>query len=78
MENYIETLFNTIKERSHKWMEYKEMFGDHHILTESVFNSLTGLEEAFQMAAGHSYTTHLIAFCKAQTEHIVNSCNALR
>ena len=61
MEEIIERLFNIISERSLKWMEYKELFGEDDDITQHIFNSICGLDEAFEIISGHSYTTHLIA-----------------
>ena len=71
LEEKIETLFNTIKDRQHKWCKFKEMFGEDDELTKSVFNSLYGLEEAFILLSGHTYTDHLIAYIKSMTAQLV-------
>lgn len=60
MENKIEILFELIKERIHKVCVYQEMFGDDDFLTTSALKSLVGLEEAFCIIAGHTYTEHLL------------------
>lgn len=64
LEEKIEALFNTIKDRQHKWCKYKELFGEDDALTQDVFKSLYGLEEAFVLLSGHTYTDHLIAYIK--------------
>ena len=64
MESNIEKLFNIIIERQHKWDEYRKLFGENHYMTDMVFRSLDGLEEAFNIIAGHSFTEHLINKCK--------------
>lgn len=70
LEEKIEILYNTIIERTKKWGEYCSMFGKDDILTEGVFNSIIGLEEAFQLLAGRSYTSVMLE----RTSAILEKC----
>ena len=65
MENAIEKLFNIIKENTKQWYEYKELFGDKDPIATVMLNNITRLEKAFERIAGHSYTTHLIEYCRS-------------
>lgn len=60
MEEKIELLYQHIKEQNRRYMWYKEEFGLNHELTKSILQNIFGLQEAFEIIAGHSYTAHLI------------------
>lgn len=60
LEEKIEELYNTIAERTHQWNEYVKLFGKDHAITKGVFDSLWGLEEAFKILSGRSYTSVVI------------------
>ncbi len=60
LEEKIEVLYNTIQERTHQWSEYVKLFGEDHTLTKGVFNTIWGLEEAFKLISGRSYTSVMI------------------
>jgi hypothetical protein len=60
LEEKIELLFNTIKERQHQWYTYKNNYGENDILTTIAYENLSGLEEAFQLLSGRSYTSVLL------------------
>ena len=64
LEEKIELLYNTINERTRQWEEYRKLFGKDHFLTESIFDSMRGLEEVFELISGRSYTEVLIEKCK--------------
>ena len=60
MEEKIELLYQHIKEQGRRYMWYKEEFGLDNRLTNNTLQNIIGLQEAFEIIAGHSYTTHLI------------------
>ena len=60
LEEKIEVLYNTIQERKHQWSEYVKLFGEDHCLTKGVFETIWGLEEAFKLISGRSYTSVLL------------------
>lgn len=60
LKEKIELLFNTIKERQHQWYTYANEYGKDDILTTIAYENLSGLEEAFQLISGRSYTSVLI------------------
>lgn len=70
LEEKIEVLFNTIKDRQKQWCKYRDLFGEDYFLTKEIFNSLYGLEEAFQILSGRSYTSVVI-------ERLHNAINAV-
>ena len=66
MDNKVEELYQLIGARKNRWMLYRNVMGENHEITNSTFNHIMGLEEAFEMLCGHSYTEHLLADIKAK------------
>lgn len=61
MEKVIKDLFDAIQEKQEKFVFYKEIFGEDDVLTKITLHELNGMEEAFQLVAGMSFTQYLIS-----------------
>ena len=57
----IEKLFEEIRSKTLKYAEDKKLFGGEHFLVQNELRHIIGMEYAFEIIAGHSYTSHLIA-----------------
>ena len=62
----IEKLFEAISEKADKYAEHVKMFGRDHWMVQNELQVLNGMEEAFKIVAGHSYTDHLLALIDAE------------
>ena len=57
----IEKLFEAISEKADKFAEHTKMFGRDHWLVQKELQMLNGMEDAFKVIAGCSYTDYLLA-----------------
>ena len=57
----IEKLFNAITEKNQQIVEAMKLFGKDYWWVENELKVIRGMQDAFQIIAGHSYTDHLLA-----------------
>lgn len=56
----IEKLFDAITEKNHKLVELMEMFGENYWYANQLAIEIRGMQNAFEIIAGHTYTDHVI------------------
>lgn len=57
----VELLYQTIREETQKYLELIEMVGKDHPMTKRYCIRICGMQDAFKIVAGISYTDYLIA-----------------
>lgn len=62
----VEKLFEAISEKADQYTAHATMFGRDHWMVQNELQVLNGMEAAFKIVAGHSYTDHLIAKIDAE------------
>lgn len=56
----VEKLFKAITEKNCHLVEMMNLFGEDYWLVKEKLLEINGMQEAFQIIAGHSYTDHLL------------------
>lgn len=56
----VDKLFEAIAKRTHHLVEIMNLFGEDYWLVDIELREINGMQEAFKIIAGHSYTDHLI------------------
>jgi Zn-finger domain-containing protein len=62
MEDKIEALYEYIMERKRLYLRRRKLLGDREYV-ENMLREIYGMEVAFEIIAGHSFTQHLIDKC---------------
>lgn len=57
----VELLYQTIKEETQKYVEFIDMCGKDHPVAKKMCAQICGMQKAFQIVAGVSYTDYLLA-----------------
>ena len=57
----VEKLFEAISEKAELHAKHAKMFGRDHWMVQKELQVLNGMDEAFKVISGHSYTEHLTA-----------------
>lgn len=57
----IEKLYDAITEKNAQVVEMMRLFGEDHWLVQKEITVISGMRDAFEIIAGHSYTDHLLA-----------------
>jgi hypothetical protein len=57
----VELLYQTIREETQKYMELVDMCGKDHPMAKRVCAQICGMQKAFKIITGVSYTDYLLA-----------------
>lgn len=57
----VELLYQTIREETQKYMELVDMCGKDHPMSKRVCAQICGMQKAFKIITGVSYTDYLLA-----------------
>ena len=56
----IEKLFDAITEKNRKLVELMEVFGEDYWYVNQLTIEIRGMQNAFEIIAGHTYTDHVL------------------
>lgn len=56
----IDKLFEAITNKNHHVVEMMNLFGEDYWLVKDMLHEIRGMQDAFEIIAGHSYTDHIL------------------
>lgn len=56
----IEKLFNAIADKNAQAVELMNLFGEDYWYVTQMMHEIRGMQDAFEIIAGHTYTDHII------------------
>lgn len=68
MENKIQELYERILDKKKEYTRLYNLFGEIRPWMKPMLWEISGMEKAFEVMAGHSFTQHQIMLCNAALE----------